>query len=179
MSDYFERARAYLLPNESSTYTNDPDDRGGPTRWGVTQKAYSEFLKRPVTPEEIAGLSWEDTKSFYAMMYWRKLWCERMKRAPIAVAIFDTAVLYGCLASSTAAQSALIMGGAALNLDGHMGGKTVAYLNMASPRIFLSNFHRYILLRIDKVIAERPTNEKYRKGWTKRADRLLTLNTIP
>lgn len=174
----FERARAYLLPNESSEYTNDPDDRGGPTRWGVTQKSYSKYLGRPVTAEEIAGLAWEDTKRFYEEMYWQKLWCDRMKKTAIAIAVFDTGVLYGCSAAAAATQSALILGGAPVTLDGIVGGKTVAYLNIASVKIFLTNFHSYILRRLDKVIQENPVNEKFRNGWKKRADRLLTLNTI-
>lgn len=57
-----------ILEIEGERYTNDPKDSGGPTKWGVTQAAYAEYLKRPVSITEIQNL----TRSKAFDFYWNK-----------------------------------------------------------------------------------------------------------
>ena len=51
------------------SYTNDPADRGGPTKWGITQKAWSECIGHPATEQEIKDINESAARIFYGDMY--------------------------------------------------------------------------------------------------------------
>lgn len=178
MSDTLDEALAYLFRDEGTAYTNDPNDSGGPTKFGVTQRAYISFLGRWVSPDEIAALTPAQAKVFYQSRYWSPLACDRMANSGIATAIFDCGVLYGVGTAAILAQKALSLSGAQLKFDGVLGDKSLAVLNIVKPEEFLRNLHAFLLQRIDSVIKLDPKNERFRKGWTNRADRLLTLSSV-
>jgi lysozyme family protein len=46
-----------VLEDEGEKFTNHPSDLGGPTKWGITQKALSAYLRRPATVEEVKQLT--------------------------------------------------------------------------------------------------------------------------
>lgn len=168
-------ALAYLFQNESAQYVNDPEDSGGPTKFGITQKAYISFLGRWVTPEEIAALTELDAYAFYQARYWSPLLCDQILDAAVAIALFDTAVLYGVGTATLLAQKALVFCGAQLKFDGLMGDKTITAFNLAKREDFIPALRQFVRQRIDSVIKLDPKNERFRDGWENRANRLLTL----
>lgn len=172
-----DAALAYLFQNESAEYVNDPADSGGPTKWGITQKSYIAFLGRWASPAEIETLTESDAYVFYKDRYWTPLKCDRIDDAAIAIAIFDTGVLYGVGTASILTQKALSWCGATLKFDGVLGDKSLAALNLVKREEFLSALHQFVLQRIESVIKLNSKNERFRRGWKNRADRLLTLST--
>lgn len=58
----------HILVVEGEKYTNDPRDSGGPTKYGVTQKSYSNYLGRNVSAQEIQRLTREQAYDYY----WKK-----------------------------------------------------------------------------------------------------------
>ncbi len=178
MNDILDEALAYLFEDEGTSYTDDPNDSGGPTKYGVTQKSYISFLGRWVSPDEIEALTPVQAKIFYQQRYWRPLGCDRMLQACVAIAIFDCGVLYGVGTAAMLSQKALSLSGGQLKFDGILGDKSLALLNVVKPEEFLRNIRAFLLQRIDSVIKLDSKNEAYRKGWTNRADRLLTLSSV-
>jgi lysozyme family protein len=176
MSPEFDYAFKYLLVDEGLKYTDDPDDSGGPTKFGITQDALSGYMGSTASIQDVQALTLFKAQVFYWEMYWRKLCCNHMTNVGAAVAIFDTGVLFGAGTSALMAQKAIsLLTGATLKLDGIIGDNTVSPLNLASESSFLDYFQKQVLARIDHVITANPKNEKYRAGWTNRANRLLTL----
>lgn len=55
-----------VLQREGEKFTNDPNDAGGPTKWGITQKALSAYLGRPASILEVQNLSHDDA---YKILY--------------------------------------------------------------------------------------------------------------
>lgn len=51
------------------TFTNHPADRGGPTKWGITQKAWAEWRDRDVTVEEVQQITEPQARDFYESLY--------------------------------------------------------------------------------------------------------------
>ncbi len=51
------------------SYTNDPADRGGPTKWGITQKAWSEMIGHAATEQEIKDINESAARIFYNDIY--------------------------------------------------------------------------------------------------------------
>lgn len=175
----FDQAIEYLFKNENTVYTNNPRDSGGPTKYGVTLRAYASYVGRAVTAEEIQNLSEDDAKKFYFARYWAPLACPRIVHTSVAIALFDTGVLYGVGTSALLAQEALSACGVPLKFDGHIGDKTVAAFNRVNDDEFLEAFHELILQRIEHVVAINPKNLDFRDGWKNRANRLLTLSSAP
>lgn len=58
-----------VIEREGAEYTNDPHDPGGPTKYGITQISYSEFLGRPASVDEIKNLTPEQARSVYLKKY--------------------------------------------------------------------------------------------------------------
>lgn len=172
----FDQAFIYLLENEGASFTDDPDDSGGATKFGITKATYEHYVGEMVATAEIQSMTADTAKKIYFEKYWKPLKCDQMKSIVVAVAVFDCAVLYGPGTAVLLMQRALSLCGATIKLDGLIGEKTLTILNIVKEGDFLHAFRHQILLRIDSTILARPKAEKFRIGWTKRADRLLTLN---
>ena len=167
---YFDFAFDYVVGNEGS-YIDDPMDSGGPTKYGVTLKSYSEYLKQDFTPVVIEELTLEQAKGFYLHQYWIPSNCCMMTDFGIATAIFDCSVLYGIGTAAGMAQRAVDT-----KVDNKIGPETVSILNSFNRGIFIGKLIYELMQRIEKVIQINPENEKFRMGWTNRAERLLVLN---
>ena len=50
-------------------YTNHPADKGGPTKWGITQKKWSEYVGFHATAEDIQGITETGAREFYHKLY--------------------------------------------------------------------------------------------------------------
>lgn len=60
-----------ILVHEGPQFTNHPADRGGPTKWGITQKVLSYWLGRPATIDEVRNLTRETAANIYYANYIR------------------------------------------------------------------------------------------------------------
>lgn len=179
MSDNLKLALEYLFKNEGDRYVNNPSDSGGPTKFGVTEKLYSVFLGRLVTNQEMQSLTKEDVGPYYEQMYWRPIWGDRINSSAVAIAMFDTAVLYGPARSVKFAQNAIDECGLHLVSDGIMGENTIELLNKVDKSEMILEFYSQVRTRINEICAIDPKNEVFKRGWADRANRLLTLADDP
>jgi lysozyme family protein len=61
-----------LIEREGSVFSNHPADIGGPTKFGVTIRTLSSFLKRPATVEDVAALTEDTARQVYALLFVRE-----------------------------------------------------------------------------------------------------------
>jgi lysozyme family protein len=173
----FDSAFAYLIGDEGNRFTDNPDDSGGPTNWGITQKSYSSFLGYLVSDDEMKRITIDAAKNFYLVRFWKPLMCDSLIDCGIAIALFDSSVLYGIGTATILAQQSASVQFKTIVVDGLMGEQTVQFLNQMQRASFLEYFTEFIMQRIDTIIRIAPKNEVFRDGWVKRCQRLLTLNT--
>lgn len=107
----WERAIAFVLSYEGSTYENDPNDSGGETKFGISKKSYPN--------EDIKNLTLERTQEIYRNDYWNQMLGEKLPEK-LAVAVFDCAVNQGLIRSIRLLQAMLNV-----DVDGVMGPKTL------------------------------------------------------
>ena len=69
MNKNYDRCLTMLLKHEGG-YVNDPNDAGGRTNLGVTQKVYENWVERDVTEQEMRDLTVEDVAPIYKNEYW-------------------------------------------------------------------------------------------------------------
>lgn len=173
MNTNFDKAVYYVLNNEGG-FANDSDDSGGPTKYGVTQAAYSRYKNRVVPLEEISAMTVEEAIEFYRVVYWEPMSLEKIQ-PQIATVIFDTAVLYGEVRAIRFAQKVCTKYGANITIDGIVGPRTIVALNLYNASTFVCDYVQEVLARIAEVAKLNPKNEKYVSGWNTRAMKLLTV----
>ena len=81
----FNEALKFILRWEGG-YTNDKNDPGGETKFGISKRSYPEL--------DISKLTLEQAKKIYYENYWLKSGCQNMEY-PLNLVVFDTAVNMG------------------------------------------------------------------------------------
>lgn len=181
----FEKAFLYTVGsapgagNEGgATFTDDPDDAGGPTKYGITQTTLAGWRGHAVTADDVKNLSETEARDIFYARYWRPLSLDDVITAPAAIPIFDAGVLFGNGVSAINTQRALLgCGYFSLKVDGSLGPKSVEALNGVKPEFFLREFTALLKSRIVDVAGTYPRDKKFQKGWTARVDRYLQLLT--
>ena len=121
-----------LIREGGEKYTNRPADRGGPTRWGVTERTARQFGYKG----RMQDLPLEVAVAIYELCYWRPQMISEVAEVSesLAICMFDFGVNSGISRSIKSLQNLLNVlnnGGsyyADLVVDGLMGAKTVSAL---------------------------------------------------
>ena len=58
-----------ILRREGRVYTNRAADRGGPTKFGITQATLSRWRRKPVTAEDVRNLTEAEARAIYMVEY--------------------------------------------------------------------------------------------------------------
>lgn len=160
-------------------YTNDPTDRGGPTKYGITQTTYNAFG----FPGDVKNCTYEQASEIYVKRYWQQPGFDRVSTVDFQLAfeMFDWGVTSGPARPSQAMQRALN----SLNqqakdypdiaADGVIGPITLYALEQFRNRRAIEGL-RYLKEMVQAQrrvfymeIAERDqSQEKYMNGWQSR-----------
>lgn len=157
-------------------YVNHPADRGGATRWGVTEAVARAQGWRG----EMRSLPREQAVEIYRRLYWLRPGFDRVaERAPrVAAELFDTAVNMGAETATGFLQralNALNRSGrdyADLATDRRIGGQTLAALagflrvrGAAGEAVLLKAIDALQGARYVQLAEQRPANEAFLYGW--------------
>lgn len=160
MTDHYNEAFKKLMDLEGwDKITNDPDDPGGTTKYGISKKSYPHL--------NIGALGLEQAKAIYYQDYWQTVGIHRILDKGLAIKVFCTGVVMGPFPAIRFLQMACNVLGADLKVDGVLGPVTSAWINgyrhadaieaafecFASEYIFKIGSPKYIagwLIRIDR-----------------------------
>lgn len=162
----FWKALDYVLGNEGG-YSDIKEDRGGATNYGITQQTLNRYIAlHPKTevPDCVKKLTIRNAEEIYRSAYWR---FDGIKNDAIATKLFDMAVNFG---PGTAVQMVQKIIGVAV--DGKIGPQTNDAINSIDPLILLESLVISCRERYSSIIANDPTQIKFRDGWMKRARRI-------
>lgn len=160
--DFLDIVRDWLLrPEVEGKFSNDPDDPGGLTKWGITVRDWPEVSNPNFTQE--------DAEQIYYEHYWKKAFCHSMPIG-INILVFDMAVNMGVGSAIKILQRAL-----GVLDDGIFGANTANRLDIVNSRD-----HTELMLDVlshrtkeyNKRILRYPKLVKYSRGWAKRMFRL-------
>ena len=157
-------------------YVNHPADRGGPTRFGITEAVARAHGYRGA----MSALPQEEAEAIYLRLYWtRPKFNEVAKRSSrIAAELFDTGANMGPAVAATFLQRALT----ALNRngsdyrdlvpDGRIGPITLAALDgfldtrgVRGETVLLRALEAMQGERYLRLAEKRPANEAFLYGW--------------
>lgn len=169
----FNDAIDFTLQNEGG-FSDNPNDSGGATNFGITQETYSRFVGRPVSVEEVKAMPLQDAKTIYERSYWAPLDLNNFAYQPSATALFDMGVNLGVVTAARLAQEACCDVGINLVVDGILGATSCEKINQLGPD-FMTPFHTRVVSHYEQIVANNPKDHVFLGGWMNRANKLLTL----
>ena len=144
--------------DKAGGYTNDPDDKGGETKWGISKKSHPEF--------NIKTLTFQQAQDIYHKRYYNVLY-DYIKYDALAFKLFDMSILTGQRRAVKKLQRVIAKSGYHIRIDGVFGPITLTAINLCEPSIaygrYMSSYDSYF-----KRISHRWNNKKYLKGWLNR-----------
>lgn len=163
----FETALAEVLINEGG-YVDHPDDRGGPTNYGITIKTLSDFLGREATKEEVQNLSMDTVRQIYKQNYWDRLRLSYFIDSKFAEIVFDQAVNRGTRRVAEDLQKL-----AGVKVDGIIGPVTLKALNAMDSKKTLISFVKQAQNAYVSIVTHNPSQLVFLSGWIKRTHKFL------
>jgi putative secretion activating protein len=160
--DRFEKFLNYIFEVEGG-YTNDENDRGGKTTWGITEEEAREFGYAG----DMRNLTKDFAKNIYLKKYYLGNKLDKILNDKVALSIFDWAVNSGRRGIKKA-QIVANKFGASLIVDGIIGNKTLEAINAIDPEAFLKEYHEMQRTFYKNLAAKDSTQEDFLKGWLNR-----------
>lgn len=160
--DRFEKFLDYIFEVEGG-FTDDENDRGGKTTWGITEEEAREFGYTG----DMRDFKKSDAEKIYEKVYYRGNHIDKITDDRVALSIFDWAVNSGRRGIKKA-QIVANKFGANLIIDGIIGNKTLEAINSINPEAFLKEYHELQRTFYKNLAAKDSTQEDFLKGWLNR-----------
>jgi lysozyme family protein len=156
MADFNQAVQKTLI-NEGG-YVNNPLDRGGPTKYGVTQADMPGVDIETITTAQAA--------EYFRENYWKDFYSQISSQA-VAEKLFDMGVLFGVKTAVRLLQSALA-NAFPVDVDGDFGPETLGALEQADEDSLLSVYKQNLVAYTLKIVANNPEQRVFVAGWGKR-----------
>lgn len=142
MSD-FSKAITILLQQEGTSFTDDPNDAGGATKFGITLadlKTHGADLDGDgdIDKDDVRNMTREQAIAHYEKYYWNGINAGSINSQAIASKTFSNGVNFGLKTGSTLLQKAANASGAKLVEDGDIGPRSLEVIN-SIPEVTLMN----------------------------------------
>ncbi len=181
--DLFFKCVEFTKENEGG-YTNDPNDHGGPTSRGGVTLAELRHLSATILGHEwdknhdgvidekdLQLMTDDDLEIAYKAYYDDDM--DNLHSETLVIKLFDFRYNCGPVSGVKLLQRAInnIHPGAVV-VDGQIGSHTVAVANSIPQEALTVQFIDEAMEHYRAIVAHDPTQNKYLKGWTNRANRL-------
>ena len=162
---------AFVLQEEGgATYTNDPRDSGGPTKYGVTLATLRKFMTNPgLTANDVRDMTLDTATAIFETNYWNLCQCDSLPPG-IDSSVADMAYNAGVDRAVRFLQQAV-----GVDADGDLGPISMGAIRDADPATVVGTYatictNFYLGLH----------NRTYQKGWLNRvaARDQFSLNSI-
>lgn len=152
-------------------YTNDPLDRGGATKYGITIGTlqglkYDTNRDGKVNVEDVKALQLDDFKKILKVQYWDRWQADKINNQSIANLLVDW--LWGSGKWGIIIPQRLL----GVPADGVVGAKTINALNGANQRDIYNKVWQARKEFYEKIVKNNPSQSKWLKGWLNRLNDL-------
>jgi len=146
MKSNFQDCLNRVLKDEGG-YTNDPNDSGGPTNYGITIGDVRKYVKKNATAQDVRNLTLAQASDIYKSRYWDALGCDDLPSG-VDYTCFDYGVNSGLGRPRKALQRFSNLSG--VDLVNAINNERTAFLKAIAPG----------------------KNQKFLKGWLARVERV-------
>jgi lysozyme family protein len=146
-----------LAREGGARFTDAASDKGGATKYGISQRAYPSL--------DIRNLTEQQARDIYKRDYWDRICGDAIQSQLVAENIFDTAVNMGVRTASRIAQLCIDVSPA----DGVFGSHTVDALNAFDEHQFLAAYTISKISRYVSICNQDKSQAKFLLGWINRS----------
>lgn len=158
--NHFDEAFKILM-KEEGYYSNDPDDPGKKTKYGISE-TYNPGM-------DIENITLDQAKEYYRKKWWEKYNYHLIIQAEIAIKVFITAVNMGPRDANMLLQNALRDCGEQIIPDGAVGKYTLSALNTVNAKWLLDRYRVLAAKSYATSVKNDKEKRKYFLGWINRA----------
>jgi lysozyme family protein len=162
-----------ILDREGRVYENHPNDRGGPTKFGITLGRLQQERGR-ATWQDVRDLTEAEARAIYKNAYYDRPKIERLPDE-LEAAVFDFYVNSGTWAIKKL-QQMLNQLGFKCAIDGGIGPETVRQSYACLAKYDAGSVLKlYFEIRREffrSIVRSNPTQSVFLKGWLNRVDKL-------
>jgi len=143
--------------------TNDKNDKGGRTDFGITQTEYDLYRSSKKLPTQtVSNISSAEVKDIYLNNYWLPSKCDQMG-SKLSVVMFDTSVNMGQGRSVKFLQEAI-----GAKVDGVIGQETVAKMKTMDVNALANTYISTRKTFYQDIVKKDPTQQEFLGGWLRR-----------
>lgn len=160
----FDNALPNILEYEGG-FVDDPDDHGGATNKGITQKVYDSFRRsHGLSEQSVKDIEDKEVSDIYHQNYWLDGRCDKLPGG-VALIHFDASVMSGIGQAARTLQRVL-----GVEVDGRLGVLSIA---AAHDQDQTKLIHDYSSARraFYTRLSTNPGQSKFLKGWLARVDK--------
>lgn len=157
MANYNDAIVKTLAKEGGSKFTDVPEDKGGATKYGISQAAYPNV--------DIRNLTEQQARDIYKRDYWDRVRGDDITSQLIAENVFDTAVNMGVRTTSRLVQKMLEIDPA----DGIIGSASLGVINQQNEKEFLVHFTLVKIGYYASICNKNREQSKFLLGWVNRA----------
>jgi lysozyme family protein len=164
----FNQIWPFVFKWETPQYVNNPHDKGGPTKYGVTLATwltygYDKDGDGAITAHDVMLLTEEDAKRIAKLKFWDYFKADNINNQAIANIIFDWGWASGPVTAARQMQKLLN-----LTPDGVFGSVTVSAVNKENPETLFAKIKQARIDFANNIVKNNPTQQKWIAGWINR-----------
>ena len=149
-------------------FVDNPEDRGGPTKYGVTVKSLSAWRGHPCTRTDVLDLEEGEARAILSEIYVARPNFDKINDAEVRNLVVDWGVNSGPTNAIRALQCATDQ-----QADGVLGPNSIAAVNRVEPRKLFNQILAARLAFIGKLISRDPSQSVFAEGWMNRLAEFL------
>lgn len=168
-SEAFEKAVTLTIEREGKP-SDVKGDKGGATKYGISQRFLQSISDGPVTSGFVMGLSLSDAKEIYRNHFWYRPKIHKIPSDALRECVFDQGVNRGASIAVMNLQAAVTKtSGIKLLKDGILGPKTIDAIYHCSDKAALGMaFIKESQLSYARLVEFDPSQAKFIEGWIAR-----------
>jgi lysozyme family protein len=172
MAAFDETIKDLIIDREGEKFTNRPNDRGGPTKFGITLKFFKACCGAHKTVEDLKNLTKEEAFNIYERFIWKKFGFPKFISQDIANKVLDMAINMGESQAFKLLQRACndFNAWGPLQVDGIPGKNTFFVANNINQSALLMQLRKHCVQFYQMLIDKNPSQEKFKNGWMRRAN---------
>jgi len=138
-------------------YVNNSHDKGGPTKYGITQADMPGVDIKSITPDQAAA--------YYSENYWKPLYSQ-INSQLLAEKIFDMGVLFGVKTAVRMLQISMT-NEIGLVSDGQFGPNALAAVNQRTDDL-VPGYRTTLIQHVVNIVNNNPEDGVFINGWVSR-----------
>jgi len=151
-------------------FVDHPDDRGGPTKYGISIYTLGSWRNEIVTGAAIQELSVIEARDIYKSMYWEEAKLNQLQLSPVLQEmVFDAAVQHDPYDATKWLQTSV-----GEKADGLVGPRTKAAVIDVENDMLAARFMSERIAYYGRVITNNPSQATFAAGWMNRMKEFVT-----